>query len=69
MVTVQLSVQLVRLNDSKTIWKNDDLVFSERHVINSNVRDFFSEENPALERLARSFASSLAGAILSRSKP
>ena len=69
MVTVQLSVQLVRLNDSKIIWKNDNLIFSERHIINSEVREFFSEENPALERLARSFASSLASAILNRSKP
>jgi hypothetical protein len=68
-VTVQMSVRLVRVSDSATIWKNDDFLFSERYVLNSNVRDFFSEENPALERLARNFAASLASSILNRSKP
>jgi outer membrane lipopolysaccharide assembly protein LptE/RlpB len=69
LVTVQLSVQLVRTSDSLTIWKNDDFLFRERYVMNSNVRDFFSEENPALERLAQSFAASLASSILNRAKP
>ncbi len=69
LVTVQLSVKLMRLRDSKIVWQNDDFLFRERYVLNSSVRDFFSEENPALERLARSFASSLASSILNRSKP
>ena len=69
LVTVRLSVQLMRLSDSRVIWKNDDFPFSERYVLNTNVRDFFSEENPALERLARNFAASLASSILNRSKP
>lgn len=69
LVTVQLSVQLVRLSDSRIIWRNDNFPFSERYVLNNNVRDFFSEENPALERLARNFAASLASSVLSRSTP
>jgi hypothetical protein len=69
LVSVRLSVRLVRLRDSSIIWKNDDLLFYERYVLNSNVRDFFSEENPALERLAKDFAASLASSILNRSKP
>ena len=69
MVTVVLSVQLKRISDSSIIWQNNDFVFRERHVMNGDVRDFFSEENPALERLARNLASSLASSILNRSKP
>jgi hypothetical protein len=69
LVTVQLSVRLKRTSDSATIWKNDDFLFRERYVMNTNVRDFFSEENPALERLAQNFAASLASSILNRSKP
>jgi hypothetical protein len=68
-ISVQMSVRLVRLSDSSTIWKNDDFLFGERFVLNSNVRDFFSEENPALDRLARNCAASLASSILKRSKP
>jgi hypothetical protein len=69
LVTVQLSVQLLRTSDSLTIWKKDDFLFRERYVMNFNVRDFFSEENPALERLAQHFAASLASSILNRAKP
>jgi hypothetical protein len=68
-ISVQVGVRLVRLSDSSTIWENDDFLFGERFVLNTNVRDFFSEENPALERLARNFAASLASSILKRSKP
>ena len=37
-------------------------------LIVTDGRDFFSEENPALERLARDFAASLANTILNGSK-
>ena len=69
LVTVQLSVKLVRLSDSSIIWQNEDFLFRERYSINSDVRDFFSEENPALERLAKNFAADLANAVLNRAKP
>ena len=62
-VTVQLGVKLMRLRDSSILWQNEDFLFSERYILNENVRDFFSEENPALERLAQNFAASLASSI------
>ena len=64
LVTVVVGVKLVRLKDSKIIWQNKNFTFRERYTLNSDVRDFFNEENPALERLARSFAASLVGVIL-----
>ena len=64
LVTVQASVKLKRVKDSAIIWQNSNFLFRERYVLNADVKDFFSEENPALERLAHSFASSLASAIL-----
>ena len=66
LVTVQISAKLVRLKDGKVLWENPDYLFRERYVFNSKVVDFFSEESPALERLAREFAASLAGTILSQ---
>ncbi len=69
MISVQISAKLVRLSDSAVLWQNDGFVFREPYVLNANVRDFFSEENPALERLARDFAASLASTILKGSSP
>jgi hypothetical protein len=65
LVTVSISAKLVRLKDSAVIWEDSDFVYRERYVLNSKVTDFFSEENPALDRLARDFAASLASTILS----
>ena len=69
LITVDASVKLVRLKDSTTLWQNKNFLFRESYVLNSNVQDFFSEENPAINRLARNFASSLASTILERSNP
>jgi len=69
LVTVQMNVRLMRLQDSSIVWQNNSFLFRERYVLNSDVRDFFSEENPALERLARNFAASLASSILDSQKP
>lgn len=65
-VTLRVSVKLIRKHDFAVIWKNEDFVFRERYILNTNIRDFFSEENPALERLAKDFSSGLASAILNR---
>jgi hypothetical protein len=66
LVTVQISAKLVRSQDSKVIWQNENFVYRERYRLNSNVKDFFSEENPALVRLSHEFAASLVSTILQR---
>jgi hypothetical protein len=66
LVTVQISVQLVRSNDGKVMWENPDFLYRERYVLTGKSTDFFSEEGPALDRLARDFASSLASTLLNR---
>ena len=69
LITVQMSAKLVRTSDSSVLWQNDDFLYSERYELNNNVRDFFSEENPALERLSKRFAAALAASILDRENP
>lgn len=64
LVTITASVQLVRARDGAVLWENRDLLFRERYVLNRKVVDFFSEEGPALERLAREFAASVASTVL-----
>ncbi len=66
LITVQMRVKLTRPKDSSVLWENSDFLFRERYVINSKVSDFFSEENPALDRLSQQFASSLVSTILNR---
>ncbi len=66
LVTVQISVKLVRLKDSTVIWEDPGFLFRERYVLKSTVKEFFSEENPALDRLCKAFAASLASTILDR---
>ena len=66
LVTVQMSVRLVRLKDGVVIWENPDFTFHGRYVLTTKVTEFFSEENAAVERLAGEFAASLASTILTR---
>jgi len=61
-----MGVRLVRVKDSKVLWENNDFLYRERFQLNSNVKDFFPEEGPALERLARQFAASLASAVMNQ---
>ncbi len=66
LVTVQIRVKLVRTKDSAVLWEDNSFLFRERYVLNTKVTDFFSEENPALDRLAQDFATSLVSTILNR---
>jgi hypothetical protein len=63
-VTVRASVKWVRSSDSAVLWQNENFIIRERYVLNSNIQDFFSEENPALDRLAKDLARRLASSIL-----
>jgi outer membrane lipopolysaccharide assembly protein LptE/RlpB len=65
-ITVRIRARLVRQRDSAVVWEDENFVFRERHLINSDVRDYFAGDNPAFERLARNFAAVLAGAVLNR---
>lgn len=65
-VTVQAAVKLVRTSDSAVLWENPGFLFTERYVLTSTVTNYFPEEGPALDRLSRDFASSLASTVLSR---
>lgn len=66
LVTVQIGVKLVRVKDSKVLWENPDYLYRERYQLSRDVKNFFSEEGPALERLSRDFAASLASVVLNR---
>jgi hypothetical protein len=56
----------VRLSDHTVLWESPSFSFRSQYVLNSKVTQFFSEENAAVERLARDFAASLASSVLAR---
>jgi hypothetical protein len=63
-VTVHTKVSLVDNKTSKTVYKNDDLVFRDEYQISSDVQSFFDEQSPALGRMARDFASKLVSNVV-----
>ncbi|TDI11167.1 MAG: hypothetical protein E2P07_06395 [Acidobacteria bacterium] len=64
LVTVIGRVELRERKTSKLLFENNNFIFREQYVINVDVRNFFSELNPALERIADDFASSVVTTIL-----
>jgi hypothetical protein len=64
LVTLVTNVKLVDLKTNKTLFRKDAFVFHEEYVINFNVKQFFSEQNPAVDRMAQDFARSVAATVL-----
>ena len=64
LVTVRLKVRLHETATKRMLWHNEDYIFREEYEISTDLRSFFEEQEPALDRLAREFASSLVAAVL-----
>jgi outer membrane lipopolysaccharide assembly protein LptE/RlpB len=64
LVAVHTKVQLVDNHTEKTVYKNDDMVFRDEYQIQTDVNVFFEEQSPALDRMARDFASHLVADVL-----
>jgi hypothetical protein len=64
LVTVRLKVRLEDRQSKNVLYRNDNFLFRETYEISTDVNSFFEEQDPALDRLARDFASKLVAAIL-----
>lgn len=64
LVTVRAKVRLEDLATKKILYRDDNLVFRDEYELSSNPSTFFDEESPALDRMARSFASQVVSGIL-----
>jgi hypothetical protein len=64
LVTLNARVEVTDRHTGRPVFKNDNFVFREQYEINVDVRNFFSELNPALERIAFEFASSVVSTVL-----
>lgn len=64
LVTLYAKVRMKDRRNDKVLYENNDYIFRDEYVINVDVDNFFSEMNPALERMSEDFASSLVATIL-----
>ncbi|MGH9682952.1 MAG: LPS assembly lipoprotein LptE [Candidatus Acidiferrales bacterium] len=64
LVTVHARVSLVDSKTRKPVYENKDVVFRQQYQISTDVKSFFQEESPALERMARDFASHLVSNVM-----
>lgn len=64
LVVVHTKVELIDNKTEKPIYKNDDMVFRDEYQISTDVKSFFQEEDPALDRMSRDLASHLVSNVL-----
>lgn len=64
LVTVHCKVRLLDNQTKKLVYQNDDSVFRDEYQISSDVTTFFEEQDPALERMSRDFASQVVSNVL-----
>lgn len=63
LVTVKCDITLTDTDTQKVLFHNDNFVFRNEYEISTDVQSFFSEQDPALNRLARDFAQRLVAAV------
>lgn len=62
-VTITSAVTVVDLKNNKVLYDNQNFVFRDSFEFSEDPRSFFNEEDPAVERMARSFAASVVSTI------
>jgi outer membrane lipopolysaccharide assembly protein LptE/RlpB len=64
LITVHTKVQLVDNKMQKPVYQNNDMVFRNEYQISPDVKSFFEEQDPALERMSRDLASHIVSDVL-----
>ena len=64
LVTVQMKIELDDAVSKRPLYQNADMIFRDEYQISSDPQSFFNEEDPALGRMSRDFASHCVATIL-----
>jgi hypothetical protein len=64
LVTVYAAVELKDEKTGKVLFSNNQYIFREQYIVNIDVKNFFSEMNPALDRIATDFAAAVVASIV-----
>jgi outer membrane lipopolysaccharide assembly protein LptE/RlpB len=63
LVTVRCEVTLTQREPERILFHTDKFVFRNEYEISTDVKSFFEEQDPALDRLARDFAQRLVASV------
>ena len=63
LVTMRCDVTLTDRASEKVLYHNDNFVFRGEYELSTDVRSFFQEGDPALERMSQDFAARLVAAV------
>jgi len=63
LVTVRCEITLTQTEPQKILYHSDKFIFRNEYEISTDVKSFFEEQDPALDRLARDFAQHLVASI------
>ena len=63
LVTMKCDVTLVESAGEKVLYHNENFVFRNQYEISTDVKSFFEEQDPALDRMAQDFAKRLVAAV------
>jgi outer membrane lipopolysaccharide assembly protein LptE/RlpB len=63
LVTVKCEVTFTESATQKVLYHNDNFVFRNEYEISTDLKSFFEEQDPALDRLAQDFAVRLVAAV------
>jgi outer membrane lipopolysaccharide assembly protein LptE/RlpB len=64
LITVKCDVALIETGSDKILYHNDNFLFRNEYEISTDVKSFFEEQDPALDRLAQDFATRLVAAVI-----
>jgi len=63
LITMKCEVTFTERATDKVFYHNDNFVFRNEYELSTDVKSFFQEGDPALDRMARDFASRLVAAV------
>jgi hypothetical protein len=64
LLSVHLKVRLEERETKKILYQNDDYLFREAYEVSTDPATFFDEQSPALDRMAKDFASRLVADVV-----
>ena len=64
LVQIKCEVTLTETSNDKVLYHTDNFVFRSEYEISTDVTSFFSEQDPALDRVAKDFAQRLVAAVV-----
>ena len=63
LVTMKCDFTLTETSTEKVLYHNDNFLFRNQYEISTDVKSFFEEQDPALDRMAKDFAKRLVAAV------